>query len=131
MQVSLRPHHFLCLKGYRGLSYNETHKTSWSLISKLLKESPGMDVLIVHGNDDLCKKCPAQVIKNRARCLETAVNELDENVKNLLGIVTGNVYKYSDIQKILQEKMTSEKHSDLCSFCAWWKKGLCRDSFKK
>ncbi len=131
MQISLRPHHLLCLKGYRGFNYNTTHKTNWGLISNLLKEYPEADILIVKGQDDLCKKCPAQLINKQSRCRETAVDNLDSNVQNLLKLAAGKIYKYGDIMKDLESQMTQEQHRTWCSFCAWWKKGLCKDSFKK
>ena len=130
MQISLRPHHLLCLKGYKGLNYSNSHKTSWNLISNLLKEYPDSDILIVKGKDDLCKKCPAQILNNKSNCRENSVDSLDQNVKKLIGVVTNRVYKYSDIVNNLNKKMTYERHKQWCSFCAWWKKGLCHDSFK-
>ena len=38
--IALRPHHFLCLPGYKGYNYNQSAKTSWDIISKQLRENP-------------------------------------------------------------------------------------------
>lgn len=130
MVVSLRPHHFLCLQGYKGFNYSAHQVNSWNRITKLLKDNPDTDVLTVSGSDDLCAKCPA-LMGTKSRCIEKNVKSLDDKVKDLLGLVIGKIYKYSDVVKDLNAKMTKEIHSQLCSGCMWWKRGLCRDSFKQ
>ncbi len=129
MRISLRPHHFLCLKGYKGLNYNKTQAKSWDIIHTILKEYPKADILIVEGKDDLCHKCPAKVSTNSFRCQYLNVEKLDESVKKILNITTGGIYKYKEIMQKLNKTMTKEKHEKLCSLCSWWKKGLCRNSF--
>lgn len=131
MKISLRPHHFLCIQGYKGLNYSNAQTVNWSSISYLLKNNPQTDIVILNGKDDLCKQCPSELIKHRAYCKENVVNGLDNKVSELLGIVVGHIYKYSEIQDKLNKFMTHQKHKELCSECAWWKKGLCKDSFEK
>ena len=130
MKISLRPHHFLCLQGYKGLNYSSKNALSWSKISATLNQQPDMDVLIVKGNDDLCSNCPANLSKEKARCISQSVNKLDDAIKKILNIEEGKTYRYSILIKTLKNVMTPEKHKSLCSECAWWKKGLCKDSFK-
>lgn len=129
MSIGLRPHHFLCLPGYKGYNYNQNQKTSWDTVSKYLNEHPDTDILILSGKDDLCKKCPNDG-SGTAICKDDSVNKLDEKVKNLIGIETGKTYKYSDILNKLKTTITEDIHKNLCETCAWWQKGLCRDTFK-
>lgn len=129
MKISLRPHHLLCIQGYKGFNYSKSQVSSWSSILKQLY--PGADILITSGYDDLCKKCPAILSKNQSKCLESLVDKLDKNIENVLNIKKGQIYKYSEILNRLQQRITTELHEQFCSDCAWWKKGLCRDSFKK
>ena len=131
MKITLRPHHFLCLQGYKGLNYSKTQINSWSKISQKLEHNPDTDVLITGSSDDLCKKCPAILKNKKSRCIEQSVNYLDSKVAEILGIAEGEVYKYSDILEKIRKNFTKEKHQSLCQNCAWWIKGLCRDSFKK
>ena len=130
MIISLRPHHFLCLKGYKGHSYNNVHTAYWGIISKILKDNPQTDILIQKGKDDLCTNCPSEIFKDKARCISSNVNKLDDKVINILKIKTGTQYKFSELQNKLDKIMTKDLHKKLCSSCAWWQKGLCRDSFK-
>ena len=129
MKISLSPHHFICLQGYRGLNYSGLHANSWHKISEKLADNLDADIFIISGSDDLCKKCPA-ISSNKARCIEQSVNSLDNKVAEIIGIKQGQTYKYSDILTKIKQNFTAKKHEQLCSSCAWWKKGLCRDSFK-
>lgn len=131
MQISLRPHHLLCLQGYRGANYNKSQIIHWDLVSRLLKEYPHTDILILNGKDDLCAKCPAAQIGENKKilCLDKNVNDLDNKVQELLGLVSGKTYKYGALIKDLNKNMTRQTHEKWCSLCMWWKKGLCRDSF--
>jgi len=130
MVIGLRPHHFLCLQGYRGYNYNQTQKTSWDNISSYLKQYPDADIVILSGKDDLCQKCPNDG-KGQTSCREDNVSNLDEKVKNLIGIETGKTYKYSDILNRVKQTITSDIHENLCKTCAWWQKGMCQDTFKQ
>lgn len=128
MTIALRPHHFLCLPGYKGYNYNQAQVNSWDMISKQLRENPDTDILILGGKDDLCKKCPSNGSKT-AICRDEAVNELDNKVKFLIGVETGKKYKFSEIMRRMGWVMTPEIQEGLCSGCAWWRKGLCHDTF--
>ena len=87
MKISLRPHHFLCLQGYKGLNYSKSQANSWSKISKQLEKHPDVDILIIDGSDDLCKKCPAILQSKKSRCINETVKNLDKNVSDILGLV--------------------------------------------
>ena len=131
MKISLRPHHLLCLQGYKGLNYSKLQMSSWSKISKHLYDKPDNDILIVNGADDLCEKCPALVSTKKTRCIENSVNKLDKKVAEIFGLIKGQTYNYSDIVQTIKNNFTKAQHEQLCSNCAWWKKGLCQDSFAK
>lgn len=130
MKISLRPHHFLCLQGYKGLNYSENQVKVWNKIFTQLSKNPETDVFVISCNDDLCKNCPAILQKNKAQCLDDNVKKLDKIIADKLGITAGKTYKYNDIAARIKTTITQQIHENLCSGCAWWKKGLCRDSFK-
>ena len=57
--IILRPHHFLCLKGYKGYNYNQAQIGVWDRVAAILKNTPNSNVIIGEGKDTLCSKCPA------------------------------------------------------------------------
>ena len=132
--ILLRPHHFLCLIGYKGHNYSDSQVRMWDKIASMLKKQPDTDVFITKGKDSLCKNCPASkkdgVTSGVGACYEKNILELDKKVKTLLGLRNDKGYKYSDVTKIMDKKITRKIHEKLCSACIWWQKGLCKDSFK-
>ncbi|MBP3820237.1 DUF1284 domain-containing protein [bacterium] len=130
MQISLRPHHFLCLQGYKGLNYSNNQVHIWNDVVNKLKTNPDTDILIINKNDYLCSYCPAKFKNSDSNCSEKSVQNLDRKVSEILNITEGKKYKYSEILEKLKS-ITIQKHEQLCSTCYWWIKGLCRDSFAK
>ena len=131
MKITLRPHHFLCLYGYKGLNYSKSQSGVWNKISMYLEQNPESDIVIKSGNDDLCEQCPAISEIKHLTCKSERVNKLDEKVKKILQLKQGETYSYKNIITRMKNAMNVQKHQELCSECAWWKKGLCRDSFAK
>ena len=131
MKIALRPHHFLCLRGYKGENYNRFQIIDWNRISNLLERNPQTDITVISGKDALCKNCSCEINKSISRCKDRFVDQIDQKVAHILGIKTFETYKYIEIQEKLNSKMTPQIHEQICQLCTWWKKGLCRDSFSK
>lgn len=133
ISILLRPHHFLCLKGYKGFNYSSKQVENWDKVVQILIKNPDTDIFIASGKDSLCQTCPLSLgtKKGIRRCLEQNILELDNKIKTLLGIEVGEKYRYSDVVEIMNKKVTKEKHQELCSKCLWWRNGLCQDSFDK
>ena len=131
LPIILRPHHFLCLKGYKGFNYNEKQVGVWDNVVKILKKNPDIDIFIGKGKDSLCATCPAKKNSGRSNlvCIEKNIQELDKKVKAILGLKTGEKYKYSEVVNNMNKKITKKTHKTLCSKCFWWQKGFCQDSF--
>lgn len=130
MKIYIRPHHLICLQGYKGFNYNRPQKLNWGKITEKLKSDPETDIVIISGSDDLCVNCSSKIKSRSSICNEENVKTLDQKVQDILGLTTGKTYKYGELLEILKEKIDYKIHKDFCSLCAWWKKGLCQDSFK-
>ena len=131
MKIALRPHHFLCLKGYKGQNYNKLQIINWNNISQMLERNPQTDIMIIEGKDELCRECSCEISKGFSYCKDKFVEQIDKQVAQILDIKPNETYKYSEIQKRLEEKINPQIHKQICELCSWWKKGLCRDSFSK
>lgn len=130
-RILMRPHHFLCLPGYKGHSYNKEHATSWDTLSKLIASNPNIKVRIVEGEDTLCLKCPNSK-KIGGTCDEKTVKEIDEKVKYFLNLENNTLYIFKEIVEKARKLLDPQKHEQLCGDCEWRTKfGLCKDTFKK
>lgn len=128
--VELRPHHWMCMKGYVGVGYSKAHTNIWDRVSKLLNKYPDTKVKLTMSEDTLCTSCPNHP-KLHGVCNTDYIKSLDEKVRSLLGLKTDMIYKYNEISKKLSEILNPQKHFEICGDCGWRKHGLCQDTFKK
>ena len=126
----MRPHHLLCLPGYKGISYSKEHANNWDRISKLILQYPEIRIKIISGQDTLCKKCPNSAEKN-VSCNEKWIKLLDEKVKSLVGLVDNKIYTYKELSSKVKDILNPTKHKSLCGDCQWRIYGLCKDTFSK
>ena len=125
--LKFRPHHLVCLPGYKGANYDQSSKNSWDMLSKEIKENPNLKIKIVNGPDSLCLNCP----KKGANCAEASVEKIDMAVKKILKLRLGGVYVYKEINDKLKGLLNPKKHATLCGDCFWRTLGFCKDTFKK
>jgi hypothetical protein len=129
--IEWRPHHGLCRHSYVGIAYNSEQTKHWNRIFNSLEKYPEMRVKIVLAEDVLCKSCPNSK-NNFQKCNQSVIKKLDIAVMKLLGIKEGNIYRFKDIEHKLHDKMTYQKHKNLCENCGWWSMwGICENAFKK
>ncbi len=128
--IEMRPHHLLCLPGYKGFGYDKKHANSWDRVSESLKEYPDMRVKIVEGKDTLCTTCPNDGSKG-SKCNERILKILDNKVKEMLQLKENTIYKFNELMENLRNVMNPQKHKELCGACQWRAQGLCGDTFKK
>ena len=122
--INLRPHHLLCIPGYKGHGYSKEFEANMEKVVNSLNQ--GTKVKITVGNDDICRSClnPSSNI-----CHSNFVNKLDSSVMNLLGLSEGDMVDYKETIQGLRAKIDADYHRQICSECIWMKKGLCTDTF--
>src|SRR5574344_775927 len=117
--IALRPHHLLCLPGYKGHNYSVESKNNWDYVSKIIKNNPDMKVIISEGADTLCAKCPCRKQNTNSTCNERNVAFIDKKVKDLLNLKNGITYVYSELNFKLRNLLNEKKHSEICGDCMW------------
>ena len=128
--INIRPHHLLCISGYKGANYNSSSAKNWDNIINALQTNPKQKVMITLQEDTLCKECRHSK-NNDSTCDVGFVQFLDKQVKEFIKLKDGATYKYEKLMKKLFKKMTCEKHSEICNGCGWMNKGFCSDTFEK
>lgn len=128
---AIRPHHPLCIEGYKGYARSPENKSRLDEVCGGLRSNPESKIMIIEGEDALCFSCPNG--KNALdSCKDKAhIKAMDDKVRDLLGLVTHKIYTYGELIKKLREIMTPKIHEGICSDCTWWKQGVCKDTFKK
>lgn len=122
--IILRPHHFLCIPGYRGHGYSREFEANMEKVIKKLRQ--GKKVKITLGQDDICSHClkPANNL-----CSYSYTAELDSKVMSLLKVQEGEIVDFKEKSGKLKEIMTPSIHMQVCQKCIWMKKGFCSDTF--
>lgn len=128
VRVRLRPHHFLCIRGFGGRGYSEEFVENLERVLRSLRE-PGFEVEVVKGADDICAACP---FLSGGRCLkgEEKSSEIDERAAERLGLQYGDVAVFSEIEKALLAIDPGEI-AVLCRDCQWLEFGYCIEAYRK
>mgnify|MGYP003925695405 CR=1 FL=1 len=125
--VKLRPHHLLCIEGFKGLGYSKDFVDNMkNVISDLLKSGK---VSIIKGVDDICRKCPYLDGNACNNTYGRSVNDMDEIVVNKLGLIENTIEDYYKIkEKIYNVFRKKDDLYGICDKCSW--KDVC-DFYKK
>ncbi len=126
-RIRVRPHHFLCIRGFEGRGYSKEFVENFERISRSLSE-PGLEIEVVEGADDICAACPHL---SGDRCLkgEEKASRIDERALRRLGLSLG-IATYPEIDKALGT-VGPDDILDICSDCDWLEMGYCAKAFDK
>ena len=118
--LSLRPHHLLCTRAFKGNGYSPVFVENMQHVIDLLKN--GCYITLVTGVDAICDPCPERV-GNHCRS-EVKVTGFDEAVLSQLGLERKN-YAYAEVDRILESRLTEPVYECICRGCEWKQTGIC------
>ena len=118
--LSLRPHHLLCTRAFKGNGYSPVFVENMQRVIDLLKN--GCYITLVTGVDAICDPCPERV-GNHCRS-EEKVTGFDEAVLSQLGLERKN-YAYAEVDRILESRLTESVYECICRGCEWKQTGIC------
>lgn len=116
--VRLRPHHLLCIQGFRGQGYSPNFVANMARIIDRLTTRPDITVRIVSGADDVCEACP-HLDAGNCGCPDQNVDELDLKVLSKLGFSTGDICPWNSIVDVVHQKIDRDQLNFLCPDCRW------------
>ena len=125
--LKIRPHHLLCLLGFRGSGYSQEFVLNMGKAVEELRFDPTLPITLVVGCDAICADCPHN---RNGKCLKEADSEakvisLDLVLLSKLGFEVGDEVSTSEAWERIKERITSEDMADLCRDCEWWILGYC------
>jgi hypothetical protein len=123
--LKYRPHHFLCSVGFAGKGYSDEFTRNMTKIVDSLRATGGdaTEIEVTRTADVLCMPCPHR----RGEGCETAekIEALDEAHAQALGLNAGDVLTWGAAQERIIQKITIEKHHEICAPCSWLASGMC------
>lgn len=122
--IRLRPHHLLCIQGFRGQGYSPTFVANMARLKEMLDELPETAVEIAGGVDDICGFCPHL---DDGACVRQGqrVDELDRRILARLGLAAGDTSTWSQLVDGIREKVEPTALAELCGGCNWLDLGFC------
>lgn len=114
--IALRPHHFLCMRFWKGHGYSEDYtRRVEELLPRIQADEP---VTVTFGPDSLCNACPH--LQNGICESQDHVLSFDRGVMEHCGITDGMVTTWSQMYAIVTEKiMDTGAFETICGDCAW------------
>jgi hypothetical protein len=93
-------------------------------ITERLKNEENINIQIVFSTDDICAECPN--MKGVNQCVENdKVCTFDGKVREYFGIEE-KIYKYREIIKFIDSRMTNQIMDDICGPCNWYPVSRCK-----
>ena len=118
-EVSLRPHHGLCLGFFEGKGYSDGF--SRNMASVLASLTPDTPVRLAEGHDAICACCP-----NRFTPCPNAP-DYDRRVLELCGLEVGQALTWGNFREtVVSRVLTPGKLSAVCGNCRW--AALCQEN---
>lgn len=124
----LRPHHLLCIQHYVGRGYDEAFTQHMDQVTESLRQHPDQLVQITAACDELCTACPN---KEGDSCNSPdKVNNMDEAVRTLCKIQTGDVFTWEVVKDLAKKKiLLNGSFEKVCGNCNWYE--LCKSVQQK
>lgn len=122
--MKLRPHHLLCTQGYSGKGYSNAFVANMTVITSRLRGEENVEFDLVFSTDDLCEKCPKMLGPDLCKD-QDQVKGFDSKVVSYFGLEERR-YRYRDIVREINEKITREILEDICGGCGWYPVSACR-----
>lgn len=128
--IRLRPHHLLCIYGFRGLGYSKEFINNTQGIIDRIGENPSIEIEVVRGVDDICLKCPHNV---GSKCIRPGrnVDEFDEGILGRLKMVAGRRLEARSLLGLMEGTISPEELSSICKGCEWLRLGYCEQGLRR
>lgn len=131
--LKIRPHHLLCMLGFRGLGYSGEFISNMAKLVGKLRSDSTFPIILVVGCDAICVSCPHN---KEGKCLKRADSELKAKALDLellqrIMFKTGIQMPIDEALRMVKERITSEDMVELCRDCEWWELGYCVDGLER
>lgn len=131
MNITFRPHHFLCALCFKGKGYSPSFIRNFKAIMQILQGAAGDTTLIqiVNESDSICAPCPNR--QGTACQTEEKIRVLDTAHAAQLHWQPGNSITWGAAKEQIATQLTLEKFHRMCASCDWKAYGLCESVLKE
>ncbi len=122
--VDISAHHALCVHGFRGMGYSDGFVAALSEVVTTLRDDPETKVRVRIGSDIVCRSCPSL---GAGGCLRYGMGVVQQDIRvaEVLGVETGDVMPWADLQQRVRDRVAPDDLAILCEGCPWLEYGVC------
>ena len=129
MDIQLRPHHFLCILGFRGKGYSPAFVEQFWKIVRSLTNDRQIEIEVVDQTDTICQPCPH---RRESLCeKEASIRTLDRAHQHALEWEEKERITWEGALARIQDKLTLSSFHQICQNCSWKELGYCEAALKK
>ena len=135
-RIRLMGHHHLCAGAFEALSELPPFAAAFSELIARFQPSADLQVESIYGYDIFCYLC-SYWSEEEGRCITGWRNKItkDAAVLKHLGLRTGQVTRFEDLQRLLAEKVTPADLERFCGpgewKCEFYIQGVCQKGFAR
>jgi hypothetical protein len=128
-RIRLRPHHFLCIIGFRNKGYSPEFVDHFAELVKTLKSDPSTLLEVTRKSDFICEPCPHR--QGDGCETQEVIDPLDEGHQKALGWIVGEQLTWTEALERLRTRATLERFHEMCAPCSWKKLGFCEEALQQ
>ncbi len=122
--LDISAHHAVCVHGFQGMGYSDGFVTALAGVVETLRDAPDTLIRVRVGSDTVCRACPSL---SSGGCLRygKGVVDQDARVAQVLGVASGDVMPWADLQGKVRDRVAPDDLATLCAGCPWLEYGVC------
>lgn len=128
MNLTFRPHHFLCTLGFQGKGYSPAFTNNYDKILQFLDLNEKALITVVGHTDSICGPCPHK--RGKTCTKEAKIQALDQGHAHILKVKPGDQLSWEDGKQRLRTHMTVEAFHQVCQGCEWKSLGFCETALR-
>ena len=126
--VVLRPHHLLCVQGFRGLGYSPQFVATMQRVVAALQDNAVLVRVEVRA-DVICQSCP--YLTDSHVCSRGTPADRDQAVLSVLKVHAGVEKPWGEWLDLIAIHLNPECFRTLCSDCQWYQLGYCMEEIER
>lgn len=133
-RIKLMGHHHLCTGAFDRLLSDPGFSAEYAALVSRLKPSPGLEIESIYGYDVFCYQC-GYWSEEEGRCSTGWKNKISKDAAVLkhLGLQTGQVTPFDEMQRLLAEVIMPETLERFCAAgewkCEFYILGVCQQAY--
>ncbi len=126
--IVLRPHHLLCVQGFRGLGYSPQFVATMQRVVHTLQDNAVLVGVEVRA-DVICQSCP--YLTDSHICSRGTPADRDQAVLSVLKVRPEVEKPWGEWLNLIAICLNPECFRTLCSDCEWYQLGYCMEEIKR